>query len=84
MTEVCAPHSGSAGALTGAQAKSDSALGRRQFLKGSLAIGAAALASRGVGSASPRKVVVGAHGWVYAAPMPEYDYTPKLEQIFSD
>jgi sugar phosphate isomerase/epimerase len=27
---------------------------------------------------------VGAHGWVYAAPMPGYDYTPRLEEIFSD
>ena len=27
---------------------------------------------------------VGAHGWVYAAPMPGYDYTPRLEEIFPD
>jgi len=62
--------------------------GRRRFLRTSLAMGAAALAGgRGItAGASPRpgKVVVGAHGWVYAAHMPEYDYTPLLEQIFSD
>ncbi len=30
------------------------------------------------------KVKVGAHPWVYAAPLPGYDITPVLEQIFSD
>jgi sugar phosphate isomerase/epimerase len=29
-------------------------------------------------------VVVGAHGWVYAAPLPGYDFTPVIEQIFAD
>lgn len=31
-----------------------------------------------------RKITVAAHAWVYAAPQPGYDYTPVLEQIFSD
>src|SRR4051812_28486133 len=30
------------------------------------------------------KVTVAAHAWVYAAPLPGYDYTPVLESIFSD
>ena len=29
-------------------------------------------------------MIVAAHGWVYAAPMPGYDYTPRLEEIFAD
>jgi sugar phosphate isomerase/epimerase len=60
---------------------------RREFMKSAAAIGAAML----VGAArvfpalpKPRKVLVGGHGWVYAAPMPEHDYTPVIEQIFSD
>jgi len=37
-------------------------------------------------SAAPRtkNVLIGGHAWVYAAPLPGYDYTPVLEQIFSD
>jgi sugar phosphate isomerase/epimerase len=31
-----------------------------------------------------RKPVVAAHPWVYAAPLPGYDFTPVLEQIFQD
>jgi len=31
-----------------------------------------------------RKVVVGAHPWVYAAKLPGYDITPVLPQIFAD
>lgn len=27
---------------------------------------------------------IGAHGWVYAATMPGYDYTPRLAEIFAD
>ncbi len=30
------------------------------------------------------KILVGAHPWVYAAPLPGYDITPVLEQIFAD
>lgn len=32
----------------------------------------------------PRKVTVGAHPWVYAATMPNYDITPALNDIFAD
>ncbi len=35
-------------------------------------------------SGPKKKVVVAAHPWVYAAPLPEYDITPVLEQVFSD
>jgi len=31
-----------------------------------------------------KKVVIAGHPWVYAAPLPEFDITPVLEQIFSD
>jgi len=63
--------------------------GRREFLKSSAALGAGMLAwgkraFPGTGAPHAKKVVVGAHGWVYAAPLPGYDYTPILEQIFSD
>ena len=63
--------------------------GRREFLKSALALGAGIASSTELAfprgdTAKPKKVVVGAHGWVYAAPMPNFDYTPKLEQIFPD
>jgi hypothetical protein len=35
-------------------------------------------------SASTRNVTVAAHASVYAAPIPGYDYTPVLEDIFKD
>ena len=62
---------------------------RRQFLKSAVVMGAGMWAGAdGVfaGSASPRSknVLIGGHAWVYAAPLPGYDYTPVLEQIFSD
>jgi sugar phosphate isomerase/epimerase len=51
----------------------------------------AALAATAVGLSAPlaaatakRKVVVGAHPWVYAATQPNYDLTPVLPQIFAD
>ncbi len=67
---------------------------RRAFLEfvGLEFVGMTAAASipRGLGvaitgSESKRtKVVVGGHAWVYAAPMPRYDYTPIIEQVFAD
>ena len=33
---------------------------------------------------STKKIVVGAHPWVYAATLPDYDVSPVLSQIFSD
>jgi len=62
--------------------------GRRQFLQAAVA-GTGVLAGMSGGftgnAASARKhVLLGGHAWVYAAPLPHYDYTPVLEQIFSD
>jgi sugar phosphate isomerase/epimerase len=59
---------------------------RRHFLKTAAAMGAAVLAGAGQAfpAARPNKVLVGGHAWVYAAPMPAHDYTPVIEQIFSD
>ena len=62
---------------------------RRDFLKSAFLLGAgiasgAEWAFSRSATAPAKKVIVGAHGWVYAAPMPNHDYTPKLEQIFSD
>jgi sugar phosphate isomerase/epimerase len=34
--------------------------------------------------AKPKKVIVGAHLWVYAANQPGYDPTPVLDQVFAD
>ena len=55
---------------------------RRSFLLGaaSLAVGA----TSGLCSATKRKVIVGAHPWVYAATQPKYDITPVLPTIFAD
>ena len=65
---------------------------RRDFLK---LTSAAIAAGSGIGSLAvlrpgqtaagrKKKVVVAAHPWVYAAPLPGYDITPVLEQVFSD
>jgi len=35
-------------------------------------------------SAVDQKVTVGAHPWIYAASLPEYDITPALEKIYQD
>jgi sugar phosphate isomerase/epimerase len=57
-------------------------LTRRDLLKALPAI----LASSGIRRtlAAPKKVVVGAHPWVYAATQPHNVITPVLEQIFDD
>jgi len=65
---------------------------RRDFLKltsVAIAVGSgvgslAALRSGQLAAGKKKKVVVAAHPWVYAAPLPEYDITPVLEQVFSD
>ena len=64
-------------------------LGRRQFLKSAVVMGVGMLAAADrvfAASAAPRtkNVLIGGHAWVYAAPLPGYDYTPVLEQIFAD
>ncbi len=62
-------------------------LSRREFLQ---ATSAAALAGWSLTTCAaekptpPRKIVVGAHPWVYAATQPNYDITPVLPQIFAD
>ncbi|MDH5602765.1 MAG: sugar phosphate isomerase/epimerase [Cyclobacteriaceae bacterium] len=33
---------------------------------------------------SVKGIIIGAHPWVYAKPLPNYDITPALEKIFSD
>jgi len=44
----------------------------------------ASLRSGQLAAGKKKKVVVAAHPWVYAAPLPGYDITPVLEQVFSD
>ena len=55
-------------------------INRRECL--GLIAGAAARNCLAAGGA--RKPVVAAHAWVYAAPLPGYDFTPVLPQIFAD
>ena len=55
-------------------------INRRECL--GLIAGAAARNCLAAGEA--RKPVVAAHAWVYAAPLPGYDFTPVLPQIFAD
>ncbi len=63
-------------------------ISRRGFLISacsSLCLSANALSASTRSLQSERKsVVVGAHPWVYAATLPNYDPTPVLSQIFSD
>lgn len=60
---------------------------RRNFLKAaglSLAIAARPLASFSSEAPTRRKIIVGAHPWVYAATQPKFDITPVLPRIFDD
>ncbi len=68
-------------------------LDRRQFLGSTARMlfaagvsGSLASPSRGDENAvpEPKKVIVGAHPWVYAATQPKYDIYPILDQIFAD
>jgi len=65
-------------------------LTRREFLGWTagllLAAGLADAVATGQTDARPgkKKVLVGGHPWVYAAPLPNYDITPVLPQIFAD
>lgn len=56
-------------------------LDRREFIACSAT---AALVVAGCKIEDERKVVVGAHPWVYAARQPRYEITPILDQIFAD
>lgn len=70
------------------------ALDRRQFLsstaQGFLAAASSAAFSRvcsareKTGPADKKKIIVGAHPWVYAATQPKNDIYPILDQIFAD
>lgn len=53
---------------------------RRDFLRAATASLLAAVPAL----ANEPKIKVGAHPWVYAAPLPGYDITPVLDRIFAD
>ena len=60
---------------------------RRQFLQYSTVALSTSVCGRHLFAANDeasKKVMVGAHPWVYAASLPNYDITPKLDQIFAD
>ncbi|MBI5821476.1 MAG: sugar phosphate isomerase/epimerase [Verrucomicrobia bacterium] len=59
---------------------------RRSFLQYSVAViaGCGATAGSADTPSAKRRVIVGAHPWVYAATQPKYDITPVLPQIFAD
>jgi sugar phosphate isomerase/epimerase len=61
-------------------------ISRRSFLASSVAAltGCGMTACGGDKRSPGRKVIVGAHPWVYAATQPKYDITPVLPQIFAD
>lgn len=59
-------------------------LSRRRFLIQSACLAAGASCAASAHSASDKKVVVGAHPWVYAATQPNNDIVPILDSIFSD
>jgi sugar phosphate isomerase/epimerase len=65
-----------------------SPISRRGFLQTSAAFGLAVGVTKVLPGAEPAagksKVIVGAHPWVYAATLPNYDITPKLPEIFAD
>lgn len=63
---------------------------RRKFIQNtSLAIAASLLTKNGLAKSilkkeKERRLIVGAHVWVYASSQAKYDVSPVLEQIFSD
>lgn len=62
-----------------------SSLTRRRFLGATAAVAASAWGLKSSPAAeAAKKVIVGAHPWVYAATQPGYDITPVLPQIFAD
>ena len=69
--------------------QSESAITRRAFLwtagmsalAGTMTVGCSAARQAGD---EKRKIIVGAHPWVYAATQPKFDITPVLPQIFAD
>jgi len=60
-------------------------LSRRRFLGYAAATTLAGIAgSSSAALPDAKKIVVGAHPWVYAATQPQYDIFPILDQIFAD
>jgi sugar phosphate isomerase/epimerase len=57
---------------------------RRTFLRTAAGAALAGGVLARAADEAPAKVVVGAHPWVYAAKLPNYDITPALDQIFAD
>jgi len=64
---------------------------RRSFIKAAFTTAGAFTMTSAFGSeafmpsgSKKINVIVGAHPWVYAAPLPNYDITPVLEKIFAD
>jgi sugar phosphate isomerase/epimerase len=68
--------------------KSASITSRRDFLRQSavaaLATGHLFASGTSAEDNPSRKIIVGAHPWVYAAAQPQHDITPILDSIFSD
>jgi sugar phosphate isomerase/epimerase len=68
--------------------RSVSAFSRRSFLQSTVAAlglsGGLYAPLRLLAAGKIKRVLVGAHPWVYAAPLPGYDITPILDQVFSD
>jgi len=72
---------------SGASDSSSRGISRRRLLQAaaSLAAGwAAGEAARAGEKTAKKRVVVGAHPWVYAATQPKYDIYPILDRIFAD
>ena len=74
--------------------KEDTAMERRDFLGSTTKAFVAAAVVGPLGSCgrgeegreapAKKKIIVGAHPWVYAATQPNYDIYPVLDQIFAD
>jgi sugar phosphate isomerase/epimerase len=68
--------------------KRNRGISRRQLLHTATASLVAGWAARGAAhaeeKAAKKRVVVGAHPWVYAATQPKYDIYPILDRIFAD
>jgi len=63
---------------------SESITSRRDFLKSGLAVAVVFAAAAPNPATSRKRVVVGAHPWVYAAKQPGLDIIPILASIFAD
>jgi sugar phosphate isomerase/epimerase len=59
-------------------------LTRRDWLRTTAATLAACAAGPALAQATRKRVIVGAHPWVYAATQPKYEIYPILDRIFAD